>query len=95
MLDTGVGFYVSYNSAGKGELSPRSALWTHFIDRYFPYTAPDMPAPGPRRLPTRSPWKGYYMSSRPLRRDLSQCGQRLRPGTRHRAARWNAEDANP
>ena len=40
MLENGIGFFVSYNSAGKGEISPRSALWYHFLDRYFPYTAP-------------------------------------------------------
>src|SRR5882762_6243421 len=36
--DANTGFFVSYNSAGKGEISPRSALWYHFLDRYFPYT---------------------------------------------------------
>lgn len=36
--EKGVGFFVSYNSAGKGDISPRSALWYHFLDRYFPYT---------------------------------------------------------
>jgi len=40
ILDAGVGFFVSYNSRGRGELSPRSALWYHFLDRYFPYTPP-------------------------------------------------------
>ena len=35
--DAGVGFFVSYNSAGKGEVSPRSILWEAFLDRYFPY----------------------------------------------------------
>ena len=40
VLDAGVGFFVSYNSQGKGELSPRTALWNHFLDRYFPYTPP-------------------------------------------------------
>ena len=40
MLEDGIGFFVSYNSAGKGEISPRSALWDHFLDRYFPYTPP-------------------------------------------------------
>jgi hypothetical protein len=35
-----VGFYVSYNSAGKGEISPRSALWEKFLNRYFPYETP-------------------------------------------------------
>ncbi len=40
MLDAGVGFFVSYNSAGSGEISPRTALWDQFLDRYFPYTIP-------------------------------------------------------
>jgi CubicO group peptidase (beta-lactamase class C family) len=38
MVENGIGFFVSYNSGGKGEISPRSALWYHFLDRYFPYT---------------------------------------------------------
>ena len=38
--DAGVGFFVSYNSAGKGEDSDRTALWEKFLDRYFPYTPP-------------------------------------------------------
>ncbi|PYX62821.1 MAG: serine hydrolase [Acidobacteria bacterium] len=33
-------FFVSYNSAGKGEDSDRTALWEKFLDRYFPYTPP-------------------------------------------------------
>jgi hypothetical protein len=40
ILESGIGFFVSYNSAGKGDISPRSALWYHFLDRYFPYTPP-------------------------------------------------------
>ncbi len=40
MLENGIGFFVSYNSSGKGEISPRSALWYHFLDRYFPYAPP-------------------------------------------------------
>jgi CubicO group peptidase (beta-lactamase class C family) len=36
VLDAGVGFFVSYNSRGKGDISPRTALWQHFLDRYFP-----------------------------------------------------------
>ncbi|MDQ2832571.1 MAG: beta-lactamase family protein [Acidobacteriota bacterium] len=40
MLDAGVGFFVSYNSRGSGEISPRTALWEQFLDRYFPYTVP-------------------------------------------------------
>ena len=38
--DAGLGFFISYNSAGKGEISPRSAVWNQFLDRYFPYTPP-------------------------------------------------------
>jgi CubicO group peptidase (beta-lactamase class C family) len=63
MLDTGVGFYVSYNSAGKGEISPRSALWTHFINRYFPASISDTPAPSTAVADAKSV-EGYYMSSR-------------------------------
>lgn len=40
VLDREVGFFVSYNSGGKGEISPRTILWEAFLDRYFPYTAP-------------------------------------------------------
>ena len=40
MADTGVGFFVSYNSRGKAEISPRDALWHAFLDRYFPYEPP-------------------------------------------------------
>lgn len=38
--DAGVGFFVSYNSRGKAEISPRDALWHQFMDRYFPYEPP-------------------------------------------------------
>jgi CubicO group peptidase (beta-lactamase class C family) len=38
--DAGVGFFVSYNSAGKREIDPRGALWHAFLDRYFPYEPP-------------------------------------------------------
>ena len=35
--DVGVGFFISYNSAGKGEVSAREAVWHNFLDRYFPH----------------------------------------------------------
>jgi CubicO group peptidase (beta-lactamase class C family) len=37
VLDSGVGFFISYNSAGKGESSPRGIIWEAFLDRYFPF----------------------------------------------------------
>jgi CubicO group peptidase (beta-lactamase class C family) len=40
LLDSNVGFFVSYNSAGKGEASSRAILFESFLDRYFPYTPP-------------------------------------------------------
>jgi CubicO group peptidase (beta-lactamase class C family) len=42
--DAGVGFFVSYNSTGKGEKDPRSFLWEQFLDRYFPYSPTALPA---------------------------------------------------
>src|SRR6266850_715418 len=36
LLDANVGFFVSYNSAGKDEVSPRGVLFDKFMDRYFP-----------------------------------------------------------
>jgi CubicO group peptidase (beta-lactamase class C family) len=38
--DSNVGFFVSYNSGGKGEVSGRTILFESFLDRYFPYTPP-------------------------------------------------------
>lgn len=40
MLDNGLGFFISYNSAGKPEAPGRSGLWETFLNRYFPYTPP-------------------------------------------------------
>jgi CubicO group peptidase (beta-lactamase class C family) len=61
--DAGLGFYVSYNSAGKGELSPRTALWTHFLARYFPFTPPEPPPISSAAADARSV-SGYYLTSR-------------------------------
>lgn len=38
--DLGLGFFISYNSAGKGEISARTAVWEKLLDRYFPYEPP-------------------------------------------------------
>jgi len=63
VLDAGVGFFISYNSAGKGEISSRGALWKHFMDRYFPYQRPDVPALSKAADDARTV-SGYYMTSR-------------------------------
>jgi CubicO group peptidase (beta-lactamase class C family) len=43
ILDGNVGFFISYNSGGKGEISGRDAVWEKFLDRYFPYNPPHLP----------------------------------------------------
>jgi CubicO group peptidase (beta-lactamase class C family) len=40
MPDQGLGIFISYNSAGKGEISNRTELWNKILDRYFPYSPP-------------------------------------------------------
>ncbi len=35
-----LGFFVSYNSAGRGSPPPRGPLWGKFLDRYFPFEPP-------------------------------------------------------
>jgi len=63
MPDAGLGFFVSYNSAGKGEISGRTLLWESFLDRYFPYTPPAAGAPSSAAsdIPLVT---GSYLSSR-------------------------------
>ena len=39
VLDQKLGFFVSYNSAGRGDSSGRLNLWQSFLDRYYPYTS--------------------------------------------------------
>ena len=40
MPDSQLGFFISYNSAGKSEASEREEVWHAFLDRYFPYQPP-------------------------------------------------------
>jgi len=61
VLDKGLGFFVSYNSSGKGELDVRTALWHEFLDRYFPYSAPNAEASGKQAADSVA---GKYLSSR-------------------------------
>mgnify|MGYP002397383992 FL=1 len=46
VLDKGIGFFISYNSLGKGEAPSREMVWTAILDRYFPYTPPPGDAAG-------------------------------------------------
>lgn len=56
-----LGFFVSYNSAGKGDLDARTALWDHFLDRYFPPSESGASVAATRAAESVS---GKYLSSR-------------------------------
>lgn len=43
MVNDNVGFFVSYNSLGRDEVSPRQVLFQKFLDRYFPAPASNEP----------------------------------------------------
>jgi CubicO group peptidase (beta-lactamase class C family) len=65
LLDQKVGFFVSYNSAGKpaglGD-SPRTTLWGAFLDRYYPHSVQVQPAAGAKEAPRAV--SGTYTLSR-------------------------------
>ncbi len=63
VLDAGLGFFVSYNSAGKGEVSGRTLLWESFLDRYFPYQTPAA-SPVPSAAADIKTVSGSYLVSR-------------------------------
>ena len=64
ILDAEVGFFVSYNSAGKAEISPRTALWHAFLDRYFPYQPPPAEQPIANAPEDARTVSGRYIPSR-------------------------------
>ncbi len=65
MPDANLGFFVSYNSAGKHTIDDRSALWQYFLDRYFPYPTPTPPAIASAATDAKRV-RGDYMVSRRL-----------------------------
>ena len=64
LLDSNVGFFVSYNSAGKDEVSPRGVLFDKFMDRYFPVPAPNEPVLSSAAQDARSVAGPYKISRR-------------------------------
>ena len=60
VLDRGLGFFVSYNSTGKGDLDPRTALWQEFLNRYFPVSESPAISRGNQQIDVA----GKYLSSR-------------------------------
>lgn len=41
--DANIGFFVSQNSAGRGETSLRTVIWDAFLNRYFPVEEKELP----------------------------------------------------
>jgi CubicO group peptidase (beta-lactamase class C family) len=62
MADAHLGFFISFNSAGKSG-PPRRILWQRFLDRYFPYMPP---ATQPRQSAAQDAKAvfGYYLTTR-------------------------------
>lgn len=63
ILDANVGFFVSYNSAGKGEVSARTILFEKFLNRYYPY-APSAASPVSSAKEDAQQATGLYVPSR-------------------------------
>ena len=61
--DVQMGLFMSYNSAGKGEIDPRAALFENFMDRYFPDPAPPEPTLASAAQDAKAV-TGLYLSSR-------------------------------
>jgi CubicO group peptidase (beta-lactamase class C family) len=65
VLDQKIGFFVSYNSAGKTAGlggSPRTTLWEAFMDRYYPHSVQAQPVAGAKEAPKAV--SGTYSLSR-------------------------------
>ena len=64
MLDDNLGFFISFNSAGKGNFAARTALWQHFLDRYFPYTPPAAQTPATASADAKALLGTWWLSRR-------------------------------
>jgi CubicO group peptidase (beta-lactamase class C family) len=58
-----LGFFVSYNSTGRGDTPPRGLIWRKFLDRYYPYTPPAIAGSAATGL-TAAEVAGPYQTSR-------------------------------
>ncbi len=74
MADSNLGFFISYNSAGKGELDPRGEVWHAFLDRYFPSTPPADATLASAKQDAASVSGSYVISRRPATSILSIVG---------------------
>jgi CubicO group peptidase (beta-lactamase class C family) len=64
ILDSNVGLFVSYNSAGRDDASPRTVLFQKFLDRYFPDSTENVPTLATAAEDTRQVAGLYEISRR-------------------------------
>ncbi len=64
LTDAGVGFFVSYNSAGRAETDPRLVFWDAFLDRYFPAPPSNSPTLDSAKKDANAVSGNYMMSRR-------------------------------
>lgn len=64
ILDSNVGFFVSYNSLGKDDVSPRTILFDKFMQRYFPAPPSNEPVLATAAQDGRSVVGDYEVSRR-------------------------------
>jgi CubicO group peptidase (beta-lactamase class C family) len=64
LLDSNVGFFVSYNSRGRTAVGPRKILFDKFMDRYFPQPLGNEPSPATAGRDARSVVGRYEISRR-------------------------------
>lgn len=71
-----LGFFISYNSAGRGEIRGREAVWGKFLDRYFPYQPPSLSALS-SAVQDAKQVSGHYITSRRTEGDILHLLARL------------------
>jgi CubicO group peptidase (beta-lactamase class C family) len=64
LLNDNVGFFVSYNSPGRDDVSPRTVLFDKFMERYFPAAASDQPTVGTAAADAQAVAGTYTVSRR-------------------------------
>ena len=69
--DANIGFFVSYNSAGRGEANSRGALFNAFLNRYLPYSIPASTKPASATDDAKLVAGEYQTSRRPATNVLS------------------------
>jgi CubicO group peptidase (beta-lactamase class C family) len=73
VLDQNFGFFISQNSAGKGDVGLRTAVWKKFRDRYFPYEPPQATPPASKMADAKMV-SGSYLASRRSETNLLRIG---------------------